>query len=217
MNMKQGCGIGCLVLFSAVVVLMGAATWYSREINREYKTVQKTENALVAATRGEPFTPPDSLAVTPARLNAFLAVRDSLHDISQQLTAAADEFAREKDSNRNHGIRGFLNLLNSGSDLAPVYATYWSTRNRALLAHRMSPAEYIWLYSLVYYHWLGKDPGDGRDEHTTTADVHIEFTTEIPSPTADILAPRRPHLEATYTPELNPIELIFTAREAAGS
>lgn len=211
LNVKQGCGIGCLVLFSVAVIVMGAATWYSREINREYKVVQRTENALLAATRATPFVPPDDLTLGPERLEAFLAVRDTLAAGRGELAARALQFAREQDRNRDRGLKGFLNLLDSGSDLAPVYATYWSARNRALLAQDMSPAEYIWFYSVIYYTWLGKDPADGRDVNTSAPPVQAELSGNLPPASRELLAPHRLRLEANYSPIVNPVELIFAS------
>ncbi len=208
-NLKKGCGIGCLILFSATVVLMGAATWYARKINHEYKIVQRTEQALLAATGDAPFIAPAGLTLTPGRLDAFLAVRDSLQGNREGLEAAALEFAREKDRSERGGFKAFLSLLDSGSELAPVYATYWSLRNRALLAHEMSPAEYIWLYNAVYYKWLGRDPADGRDLQTSTLPILVEIPGEFPPVTQDLLVAHHRRLEATYSPQLNPVELIF--------
>jgi hypothetical protein len=213
MTKKKGCGIGCLALFSVAVILAGAATWYSREINHEYKAVQRSESALLAAVGEAAFIPPEDLLLDPVRLDAFLSVRESLFDNREELEAAATEFAREKDRNQDGGFKGLLNLINSGSALAPVYATYWTQRNESLQAQKMSPREYIWLYSLIYYKWLAKDPTDGRDAHATVASVHLEIPREHPTKTQDLLAPRRLALEASYTPQLNPIELIFTSIE----
>lgn len=215
MNVKKGCGIGCLAMFSVMVILMGAATWYSRGINREYKAVQKTEKALLAGTADSEFVPPADLVVDAVRLDAFLAVRDSLQADRQQLEVAATNFAREKDRGQS-GLKGFLSLLNSGSELAPIYASYWSVRNTALLAYHMSPSEYIWYYSLTYYKWLGKAPADGRDAHTTAMPVAIDILGDIPAATEDILAPRRLRLEASYSIQLNPVELIFAQEAESG-
>ncbi len=199
------------MLFSAAVILMGAATWYAREINREYKVVQRTEDALLAATGGSPFVPPSDLSLRPERLDAFLAVRDSLSAQRFELVAQATEFARQKNHLQKRGLKEFLSLLDSGSELAPVYAAYWIQRNRALLAQGMGPQEYIWLYSVVYYEWLEKDPADGRDEAATGAPIRAEISGVLSAATIDLLAPRRLRLEATYSPVINPVELIFAA------
>jgi len=208
---QKGCGVGCLVLFSAVVVLMGAATWYAREINRDYKVVQKTEEDLLAATGDGAFAPPPDLALRSDRLEAFLAVRDSLAAQRFELVAQATEFARERNRGRDRGLREFLRLLDSGSELAPVYAAYWTQRNRSLLAHRMGPDEYIWLYSVIYYEWLQKDATDGREGAAAAPPVRAEINDALPAVTLDLLAPHRLRLEANYSPVINPVELIFSA------
>ena len=212
-NLKKGCGIGCLVVFTVLVIMMGGATWYSRAINKQYKTVQRTENALLAATDGTPFTPPADLVLAPERLDAFMAVRDSLQDRGRDLAIAAMDFAREKDRQQDGGFRGLLNLISSGSDLAPVYATYWTHRNRTLLTYEMSPAEYTWLYTIIYYKWLDKDPTAGQDARFSTPPPPLEIPGELPQATRDLLAPRRLRLESIFSPQLNPIELIFSHQE----
>lgn len=212
---QKGCGIGCLVLFSAAVILMGAATWYAREINGEYKEVQKTEDDLLAATEDLAFTPPPDLVLRADRLEAFLAVRDSLAAPRFELVAQATEFARQRNRGRGRGLKEFLRLLDSGSELAPFYAAYWIQRNRSLLAHEMGPDEYIWLYSVVYYQWLQKDPADGRDGEATAPTVRAQITGALPSATLDLLAPHRLRLEAGYSPVINPVELIFSAAPAS--
>lgn len=209
LNLKQGCTAGCLVLFSAAVIVMGAATWYSREINREYKVVQRTEKALLAATRDAPFVAPAEPTFAPARLEAFLAVRDSLAPGRQVLAAMARRFARGQDDNRNRGLKGLLDQVRSGSDLAPVYATYWSTRNRVLLEYGMGPAEYIWFYSTIYYTWLEKDPADGRDFNASAPPVQAKPGAPLSPASRDQLAPHRLRLEANYDAVVNPVELIF--------
>ena len=104
MTKKKGCGIGCLALFSVAVILAGAATWYSREINHEYKAVQRSESALLAAVGEAAFIPPEDLILDPVRVDAFLSVRESLFENRQELEAAATEFAREKDRNQDGGL-----------------------------------------------------------------------------------------------------------------
>jgi hypothetical protein len=190
---------------------MGAATWYARGINREYKAVQQSETELLAAARDFPFTPPADLTPTADRLDAFLVVRDSLAGRRLTLEAAASDFADARERNRGRGVKGFWGLLGSGTDLAPVYASYWQARNHALLAVRMSPAEYIWLYSLVYYEWLGRDPGEGRAAHQSGAPVRTHIEGDLPAAATTLLAARRLSLEAAYSPALNPVELIFAS------
>lgn len=212
-KVKKGLGIGCLVVLAAVLVFAGAATWYAARINRQYKAVQRSEEILRAAVGSDAFTPSSASDLDPVRLDIFLAVRDSLAGVRSELEVAAKTFARERERNRSRGLRGFLSLLGAGSDLAPVYATYWQARNRALAAHRMAPDEYAWLYQVVYHGWLGKDPDEGREIGTPDGGVVREPIGDLSPESLEVLAPRRLRLEAGYSALLNPIELIFSEAE----
>ncbi len=173
------------------------------------RTIKRATVTLLAATGV--FAPPSDLVVSSQRLAAFLAVRDSLAAQQFELAAQAAAFARERNQGRDRGLREFLRLLDSGSELAPVYAAYWIQRNRSLLAHEMGPDEYIWLYSVIYYEWLGKDPSDGREDAPTAPPLRAEISGALPAETLDLLAPHRLRLEANYSSLVNPVELIFSA------
>jgi hypothetical protein len=49
-----------------------------------------------------------------------------------------------------------------GSIISPM-GEYVTLRNRALLDRQMGLGEYIYIYSLAYYSWLGGSPGDGPE------------------------------------------------------
>jgi hypothetical protein len=203
------------VVLLAMVAIAGSATWYAARINREYKEVARSEKILRARVGRDAFRPPAQLDVSAERVDIFLAVRDSLYEERLDLEAAATTFARERERNRSGGPKAMWNLLGAGSDLAPVYADYWEARNRALAAHLMSPEEYTWLYRVLYHEWLGRDPEDGRDENAAApgpAEM-APLVGELTPASRDLLAPRRLRLEATYSPLLNPVELIFSGPE----
>ena len=189
-KVKKGLGIGCLVVLLAVVAVAGGATWYAARINREYKEVARSEKILRAQVGPDAFRPPAELDVAADRLDVFLAVRDSLFEERMDLEAAATTFARERERNRAGGLKGWWNLLGAGSDLAPVYAAYWETRNRALTAHRMGPEEYAWLYRVVYQRWLGRDPDDGRESGAPGPAELPPLVGELTPASRDVLAPR---------------------------
>ena len=159
-TLMKGCGIGCGVVALLFMVLVGGGAWFARQMGQEYKVVQETETALVEAEGGlDAWTPAAGLVPAPERVAVFVAVRTRTGEWRAKLDAGINEFAAERA--RGGGIGGLWRSMRSGSDLGLMYAGFWSARNRILLEEGMGPAEYSWLYGLVYYGWLGEDPGAG--------------------------------------------------------
>lgn len=155
----KGCGIGCGVVALLFLVLVGGGAWFAREMGREYKIVQQTEQALVAEQGGlADWTPPPGLLPAPDRVAVFASVRGRSGEWRGLLEADIARFAAQREQG---GLGGFWNTIRAGSDLGLTYARFWAARNRILLDEGMGPAEYSWLYGLAYYAWLGRDPAAG--------------------------------------------------------
>ena len=93
-NGKKLAGLGCGVLVVGAIVVAGALTWYSTQLSREYKKVQKSEQALIAATAAPTaFVPPADGVPGPERLEAFLGVRTATAEWRQRLAAEDRRFA----------------------------------------------------------------------------------------------------------------------------
>ncbi len=179
---KWGLGIGCGALLLIVVGIMGMGTWYAGRINQEYKEVTDSEKALFAATEGDrEFIPPPGGIPGPDRIEVFLAVREDLESWRLTMATASIQFADDKDRQRTGGLKDLLKLFNTGSDLMPTYAGFWTARNKTLLAHEMGPGEYAYIYRLVYY--------------AGTLDAAFD--------------PYRDRLAAAFDEAVDPVELIF--------
>lgn len=199
---KLGLGIGCGALLLVLVGILGVATWYAGRINEEYKQVKDSEKALIAATETEAgYRPPPGGIPGPERIEVFLAVQETMTGWRRTLRSASGEFARDQDRQRTGGLGDLFKLVNTGSDLAPVFAGFWTARNEALLEQGMGPGEYAYIYRLVYQTWLGQ-------EHPSV-DAEIYPAEEL----AAALDPFRERLVATYDPEIAPVELIFQGDE----
>lgn len=178
----MGLGIGCGAMLLIVVGILGVGTWYVGRINQEYKDVTNSEKALIAATEGERgFIPPPDGIPGPDRIEVFLAVREDLESWRGTMSTASRQFAVDQDRQRAGGLKDLLKLFNTGSDLMPTYAGFWTARNEALLAHEMGPGEYAFIYRLVYH--------SGALE-----------------PAFD---PYRERLAAAFAEAVDPVELIF--------
>ncbi|MBK8166907.1 MAG: hypothetical protein IPK64_13270 [bacterium] len=213
---KKLAGIGCGVLVVGAVAAAGGLTWYSTQLSREYKKVKASEGELVAATvAAATWAPPPGGVPDPARVESFAAVREEMSEWRHRLAAEDRAFA---------GRRGGNWFLRAGdaSDLARVMAGFWLARNEALRKAGMGPGEYEWLYGLVYHGWLGHDAAAGRQGSDIGAgksaarvdDGRFEarrrlWSGGVAPEAAGALEPLRARLEAGWTEETNPVELIF--------
>ena len=187
---KRGLGIAGLIVVLVLVGILGVGTWYAGRINKEYKEVIDSEKALLAATeKEEGFQPPAGGFPGPDRIEVFLKVREELTSWRLTLASASGQFADDRDRQRTGGVKDLLRVLNTGSDLMPIYAGFWTARNQALLNHGMGPGEYSYIYRLAYLTWLASDRPDPALN--------------------DVLDPYRERLLAGHEPSLELVELIF--------
>jgi len=179
---KLGLGIGCGFALLIVVGIFGVANWYSGRINQEYKEVTDSEKALLAATEGDGgYSPPSGGIPAVERIEVFLAVREDLDSWRRTMATASSQFAEDRDRQRTGGLKDLVKLLDTGSDLMPIYAGFWTARNQTLLAHEMGPGEYAYIYRLVY----------------RSGSI------------AEAFEPYRDRLAAAFDAEVDPVELIF--------
>lgn len=195
---KWGLGIGCGLMVLVFVGIVGVGTWYATRINAEYKEVRDTEERLIAATEGdEDYRPPPGGVPGPERIEAFLAVREELKPWLDTLYEANEQFLADRDRQQAGGVKDFLKLFNTGSDLMPIYAGFWTARNEALLKHEMGPGEYVYIYRLTYQTWLNLDRDGGPAANYPSGAL------------TSALEPYRDRLVDAYVPEVGILEQIF--------
>ena len=195
---KLGLGIGCGLIMLLVVAVLGTATWYAGRVNEEYKEVRDSEEALLLATEKDGgYRPPAQGIPAPERIEVFLAVREELESWRRTMATASEEFGADREKQRAGGIGDFLKLVNTGSDLMPVYAGFWTARNEALRIHAMGPGEYRYIYRLVYSTWLELDRPAINREVFSRDQLTAAFE------------PFRDRLTAVFDPQVDPVELIF--------
>lgn len=195
---KRGLGIGCGLLALVVVGVLGVGTWYAGRINQEYKEVRDSEKTLLAATeKGEEFRPPPGGIPAPERIEVFLKVREDLVPWRRTMASASGQFAVDRQRQRTGGVKDLLRVVNTGSDLMPVYAGFWVARNEALLEHGMGPGEYTYIYRLVYMTWL---------QPNRPALVDKDYPDQALN---DAFEPYRERLLAGHESTIELVELIF--------
>jgi hypothetical protein len=120
------------------------------------------------------FTPAPDGASPPARMEAFLAVRDAMASPRARLEATFSRLPLGKRRADEIKDLPFLERLTLGLsigraalDLGPVISDFLRARDEALLAQGMGMGEYAYIYSVAYYSWLGHRPSDGPDGRAT--------------------------------------------------
>ena len=162
-KLKLGCGAGCGVLLLAFLILLGGFIYFTKDMGRQYKAVRELEEQLAAAGGPSDSLPEGYLGrPTAARLEDFVTVRQRTQEWRDKTASTFTELlATDAEA---EGLAETLRVLRATRDLAPVYAGFWTSRNQALLDLDMGMAEYIYLYHLSYFAWLGMDPADGAGD-----------------------------------------------------
>ncbi len=161
-----GCGIGCGVVILLIIIVIGVGYVLIRDTVDDFKEAETSMEVLTEMHgRVEDFTPEMDGNIPTYRIDAFLAVRDSLdwlrEEMVNSITKITDDIEDVKDSEKP--FWRVLGIIRKGFGAIPQMAEYYTSRNYALLNNEMGLGEYYYLYTIVYYAWLERSPGDGPD------------------------------------------------------
>jgi hypothetical protein len=167
----KGCGCGCGLLTLALGLLGWAVVVYVKGIAGEAEEAEQIM-AKLRERHGElsDFQPSPTGAIPPGRIEAFLQARELMADARRETEASLALLSSERVEGAEEvpGIVGRLLRWGLGAariqgvtGLVPHAIGFVSARARALLETGVAPGEYLYLYSLAYYSWLGKSPADG--------------------------------------------------------
>ncbi len=159
----MGCGIGC---GAAVLLLVALGTFGYLFVKSKMRGFVEAESASAELTRKYGRITdycPDPGGPAADRIRVFLDARDK--------TAAARgnlEVSFASLSDGIHQARGgqdsipqILDIVARGFSIVPQLGEFHAARTRALMDEGMGPGEYVYIYVLVYYSWMGKSPADG--------------------------------------------------------
>lgn len=185
-NWLLGCGAGCGVVLLVFVLVVGGSFYALRDVFRGFRQMEETRSSLQAEHgRISDFRPPADGRLAAARLEAFLAVRDSTSAAREDLARALAEDVPALQGEKSQGFTRFLRGLKAGVGFTGSLADYLRVRSAALLGHHLGLGEYLYIYALAYYSWLGKDPAAGpagldldrkQDGHVVWGDRHGDWS-----------------------------------------
>jgi hypothetical protein len=150
-----GCGIGC-GFFVLVMGGIGTVGYFSvKKFADRADRIEVTFDRM-DAEYGEPsdFVPEIDGRVPGPRMEVFLAVRDDMSGVQQEVSG----LFRTLDGESGAGV---IDKIKAGMKFIPSLFIFIEERNNIMLNHGMGVGEYQYIYSLAYYGLLGKDPSDG--------------------------------------------------------
>jgi hypothetical protein len=159
-----GCGIGC-GLFVLVMGGVGTVGYFGvKKFGDRADRIEGTFDQM-DAEYGQPsdFVPEIDGRVPGHRMEVFLAVRDEMGEVQQEVS----DLFRTLDG---EGDAGVVDKVKAGMKFIPSLLIFIEERNNIMLNLGMGVGEYQYIYSLAYYGLLGKDPSDGPGFNVVTDD-----------------------------------------------
>jgi len=173
----MGCGIGCAVVIALIAVLLVGGFFFVRNITDKFEETSVISAELMGKFGpARDFHPEADGSIPSSRLEAFLSVREAMTeargkmDRSLEVLSEAEIEGRKRVKAPGH----FLNLMRTAGGIASQVVDFYTKRNQTLLEVEMGLGEYIYIYSIAYYSWLEKPPGDGPAIHMETPMARIE-------------------------------------------
>lgn len=161
-----GCGIGCGAVILLLIVAIGIGAFFVKDIVKGFQSADKSQKRMEErfGQIGD-FTPDPDGGLNPGRVSRFLSVRDSISWCRMELERSLEKIT-DKIGDMDRGDKslwGVFSVVKKGFGFIPRIAQYYEIRNEALLDQGMSLGEYDYLYVLLYYSYLGKNPEDGPE------------------------------------------------------
>jgi hypothetical protein len=166
-----GCGIGCGLIILIAAILGGAGLFFMRdtirdvgEVFRDVAAAEESQEELVDSLGSiEDFVPPEDGIIQADRMEIFLSIREGLRERRNLLESSVSDLPLEGFEGRDPSFGEVVEVIGSIGSLVSPMVEYIAVRNRDLLDRQMGLGEYVYIYSMVYYSWLGYSPEDGPE------------------------------------------------------
>ena len=163
-----GCSIGCGLMFLITAGIGTVGYFGVKRFSERADRIEETFN-LMDAEYGHPseFTPQIDGRIPADRMGVFLAVRDDIQPIQQEVSGLFRTLDGTDES-------GWIDKAKAGMKFLPSLLIFIEERNQIMLDRGMGVGEYQYIYALAYYGLLGKDPSDGPGFTVTSDDEDHE-------------------------------------------
>lgn len=182
-----GCGIGCGA-FTLIIVILAVVVYTYIADKVEIVKQMESEMAMLEEELGEfdDFCPSPDLSIDKQRIETFLVIRDSLYEPFRKFETSVEnvtlDIEKIDSGEEKESFWSVLGIVSSGIGIIPDMLDYYKIRNELLFKYRMGFGEYCYYYTLAYYSWLKKSPGDGPDfpiaDNEKDGDIKINFEEE---------------------------------------
>lgn len=157
-----GCGAGCGLIVIALVAVVVAVSVY---VGRSFEGVGEAEESYREWVSGygevEEFVPAADGAIAADRIELFLSVREALGEPQRELGRVFADFPPDDVLDEKRVFFVLLGAVRGIAGLIGPIADYVDQRHRLLHEAGMGPGEYVYIYSVAYFSWLGHPPGEG--------------------------------------------------------
>jgi len=160
-----GCGIGCGAIALIVIILVMGGFFFIRNVVHDFRSSEELMDTLVEEFGTiQEYCPSPNGAIEPERLEVFLAVREAMTPVREELERSL-RFLQDSDAQGpgEEERRSVFKKITTGFGLISQIADFHKARTQALLDAGMGMGEYYYLYTVSYYSWLGKPILDGHD------------------------------------------------------
>lgn len=160
-----GCGVGCGLALLVTLLVGGGLFMAVRDVVQEAESIEESSRNLAAEYgEAEEYTPTADGSIPADRMAAFVAVRTDMAEPAEKLSRII--YLLDDDD----GVEvqaGAWEKIKAGLSLIPSVMGYLQTRNEVLLQHGMGNGEYMYIYSMAYFGYLGKEVSDGPNVKLT--------------------------------------------------
>lgn len=157
-----GCGAGCgLVVIALIAAVVAVSVYVGRSFEGVGEAEQSYREWVSSYGEVEEFVPPPDGAMPAERVEIFLSVRESLGGPQRELTEVFADFPPDDVIDEERILFVILGAVRGIAGLVGPISSYVDQRHRLLQEAGMGPGEYVYIYSVAYYSWLGRSPGEG--------------------------------------------------------
>lgn len=122
------------------------------------------------------YCPSPDGEIKPQHLEAFLAVREAIVPVREELEMSFRILQDIDDKETSEEERrGVIKKITTGFGMISQISDFHKTRIQALLDSGMGMGEYYYIYTVVYYSWLEKSVLDGHDIQIRGEDEGFRF------------------------------------------